>query len=236
MSFGPLAGWTGLPLVRLGRQRAPAIWTQDAVPLPRLRPGDVGSRRHPDGGVASSGADMADRDVADGLVSKGISARQLGFWLRLQYRTAWQLSHRIRRMDSHSAPRSGAMQNDGPVLCGVVEMDETYFGGDPRAWSTGDDDSDGDDCGDGPGESRPKGRGTSKPLLLTAVERGGSTHARPIESYLTDAITTRPASLGRSDDQADDGCFASLPADQSGALQSSDGEPFPTRVHPERRR
>jgi hypothetical protein len=80
------------------------------------------------------------------------------------------------------------MQNDGMVLCGIVEMDETYVGGNPRAWSTGDDDSDGDDSGDGPSESRPKGRGTCKPPLLTTVERGGSTHARPIGSYRTDAI------------------------------------------------
>jgi transposase-like protein len=47
--------------------------------------------------------------------SKGISARQLGFWLGLQYRTAWHLSHRICRM----------MEADDPVLRGVVEMDET---------------------------------------------------------------------------------------------------------------
>ncbi|WP_200342512.1 IS1595 family transposase, partial [Rhodovibrio sodomensis] len=118
----------------------------------------------------------------------GCPARQLGFWLGLQYRTAWHLSHRIRRMDSPSAPRRGAMEADDPVLRGVVEMDETYVGGAPRPRNTGDDDSDDDDCGDGPVESRPKGRGTSKPLLLTAVERGGSVHAHRIESHRTDAI------------------------------------------------
>ena len=110
--------------------------------------------------------------------SKGISARQLGFWLGLQYRTAWHLSHRIRRM----------METDDPVLHGVVEMDETFVGGDPRPRNTGDDGSnDADRCG-GSRSSRPKGRGTSKPLLLTAVERGGSVRARRIESHRTDAI------------------------------------------------
>jgi len=110
--------------------------------------------------------------------SKGISARQLGFWLGLQYRTAWHLSHRIRRI----------MATDDPVLSGVVEMDETYVGGDPRPRNTGDDDSDDDETYGGSGGSRPKGRGTAKPLLLTAVERGGSVHARRIESHRTDAI------------------------------------------------
>ena len=110
--------------------------------------------------------------------SKGMSARQLGFWLGLQYRTARHLSHRIRRI----------METDDPMLRGVVEMDETFVGGDPRPRNTGDDASDDDDCCDGPGGSRPKGRGTFKPLLLTAVERGGSVHARRIESHRTDAI------------------------------------------------
>jgi hypothetical protein len=110
--------------------------------------------------------------------SKGISARQLGFWLDLQYRTAWHLSRRFRRM----------MATDDPVLRGVVEMDETYVGGDPRPRNTGDDNSDDDDTYGGSGGSRPKGRGTAKPLLLTAVERGGSVHARRIGSHRTDAI------------------------------------------------
>jgi hypothetical protein len=120
--------------------------------------------------------------------SKGISARQLGFWLGLQYRTAWHLSHRIRRMDSLSAPRRGAMEADDPVLRRVVEMDETYVCVDPRPRNTGDDDADDDDTCGGSSSSRPKGRVTAKPLLLTAVERGGSVHARRIESHRTDAI------------------------------------------------
>ncbi|MBK1667638.1 hypothetical protein CKO28_06270 [Rhodovibrio sodomensis] len=91
-------------------------------------------------------------------------------------------------MDSPSAPRRGAMQGDDPVLRGVVEMDETYVGGDPRPRNTGDDDA-GDDSASGRGGgSRPKGRGTAKPLLLTAVELGGSVHARRIKSHRTDAI------------------------------------------------
>lgn len=107
--------------------------------------------------------------------SKGISARQLGFWLGVQYRTAWHLSHRIRRM----------METDAPVLRGVVEMDEAYVGGDPRRPNTGDDN---DPAGGGFRGLRARGRGTQKPLLLTALERGGAVHARRIESHRTEAI------------------------------------------------
>jgi hypothetical protein len=104
--------------------------------------------------------------------SKAISARQHG----LQYRTAWHLSHRIRRI----------MQTDDPVLRGVVEMDDV--GGDPRPRNTDDDGSDGDEGGNRSSGLRPDGRGTAKQLLRTTVERGGSARARRIESHRTDAI------------------------------------------------
>ena len=53
---------------------------------------------------------------------KGVSALQLHRTLGVARRTAWYLSHRIR----------AAMANDpleGPTLIGVVEVDETLFGG-----------------------------------------------------------------------------------------------------------
>ena len=53
---------------------------------------------------------------------KGISANQMKRTLGVQYRTAWYLCHRIRQ----------AMGNEpfeGPVLVGVVEIDETLIGG-----------------------------------------------------------------------------------------------------------
>jgi transposase-like protein len=48
---------------------------------------------------------------------KGISAKQLERHLGVNYRTAWHLCHRIR----------AAMQ-DGGLLTGEVEADETYLG------------------------------------------------------------------------------------------------------------
>lgn len=54
---------------------------------------------------------------------KGISANQLARSLRVQYRTAWYLAHRIRKAMVESNP---------PKLKGVVEVDETYVGGKQR--------------------------------------------------------------------------------------------------------
>ena len=53
---------------------------------------------------------------------KGVSANQLKRQLKVAYKTAWYLCHRIRE----------AMGNDplcGPTLVGVVEVDETMVGG-----------------------------------------------------------------------------------------------------------
>lgn len=56
---------------------------------------------------------------------KGMSANQLKRHLKIQYRTAWHMAHRIREAMTE--------QPQGP-LTGVVEVDETYIGGryDPR--------------------------------------------------------------------------------------------------------
>ena len=50
---------------------------------------------------------------------KGISALQLQRNLGIAYRTAWYLNHRLRQ----------AMAEDGDLLGGIIEVDETYVGG-----------------------------------------------------------------------------------------------------------
>jgi transposase-like protein len=57
---------------------------------------------------------------------KGMSAHQLHRMLRINYRTAWYLCHRIRH----------AMAEELPLekLDGTVEMDETYVGGKKIGW------------------------------------------------------------------------------------------------------
>jgi transposase-like protein len=75
---------------------------------------------------------------------KGISALQVQRMLGVKsYETAWFLCHRIR----------SAMVDDGPLLSGVVEIDETYIGG----------------------KQSRRGRGYTgnKTMVIGAVQRGG---------------------------------------------------------------
>jgi transposase-like protein len=52
---------------------------------------------------------------------KGISANQLKRTLKISYKTAWYLCHRIRKAVEEASDR--------PKLDGIVEVDETYVGG-----------------------------------------------------------------------------------------------------------
>jgi transposase-like protein len=83
---------------------------------------------------------------------KGLSAMQAARDLEMRRPTVWSMMHRIR----------GAMQDDGKLLAGLVEMDEAYIGGKPRKRNRRDDDT-----------PLPRGRGTSKTPVVGVVERGG---------------------------------------------------------------
>ena len=86
---------------------------------------------------------------------KGISAKQLQRDLGIGgYKTAWYLNHRI---------REAMRENDGNLLGGTVEIDETYVGG------------------------RVKGKGQSyamsqKKVVMGAVQRGGELRLRHVEN------------------------------------------------------
>jgi transposase-like protein len=86
-----------------------------------------------------------------GESKKGISANQLKRMLKVSYKTAWYLCHRIR----------AAMTADGlDLLSGIVEADETHIGG----------------TRNGPFSRRPSPAG--KATILGAVERGGEVRMR----------------------------------------------------------
>lgn len=114
--------------------------------------------------------------------SKGISSLKLASLLGLQYRTTWHLTHRIR-----------AMMDDAPDLMrGIVELDETYMGGKPRARNRPSPPAPVPLFEPDPppppktGKKRRKaGRGTEKPMAFTIVQRGGKTRLIPIMSHST---------------------------------------------------
>ena len=63
-----------------------------------------------------------------GESKKGISANQLKRMLHVAYKTAWYMCHRIR----------AAMRDDmAELLSGIVEADETHFGGRADGWFAG---------------------------------------------------------------------------------------------------
>lgn len=105
--------------------------------------------------------------------SKGISAVKLGEMLDVSYPTAWFLGHRIRAM----------MAEANPILSGVVEIDEMYAGAPPRKRAKPSRDNDDSDP-----PANPKGRGTKRPLVLVAAERGGDVVAKVIPTHGKAAI------------------------------------------------
>lgn len=82
---------------------------------------------------------------------KGISAKQLQRMLGVSYKTAWYLAHRIRN----------AMGDDEqPLLRGIVEVDETYIGGERPGMGAG--------------------YRANKASVVGAIERGGEIRLRVI--------------------------------------------------------
>ena len=87
---------------------------------------------------------------------KGLSAMQAARDLEMRRPTVWSMMHRVRK----------ALVDDGKLLAGIVEIDETYIGGKPRRRS----------------DDPPGGQGvTTKEPVVGAVERGGRVKARTVE-------------------------------------------------------
>lgn len=97
---------------------------------------------------------------------KGLSACQAARDIEMRRPTVWSMMHRIRN----------AMKDNGALLCGIVEMDETYVGGKPRKGNDRDDDIDG-------GNTSTRGRGTKKVPVVGMVERGGNVKAKKASKF-----------------------------------------------------
>jgi transposase-like protein len=86
---------------------------------------------------------------------KGLSARQLARDLEVNKNTAWYMGMRIRN----------AMFEQGELLRGIVEMDETFIGGKPRK---------------GNGKWKRLPRTTEKIPVVGMIERGGRIVAKAV--------------------------------------------------------
>jgi transposase-like protein len=91
---------------------------------------------------------------------KGVSAHQLHRMLKMQYKSAWFMAHRVR----HAMTLEPMATMFSEMLDGTVEIDETYVGGKPR----------------GRGDNK-RGRGTKKTPVVALVERGGRARARVVQ-------------------------------------------------------
>ena len=80
---------------------------------------------------------------------KGVSSMKLHRDLKITQKSAWFMAHRIRR----------AMEADGLIFAGPVEVDETYVGGKPRHPQGG------------PVKRAKKGRGTKKQPVVGLKDR-----------------------------------------------------------------
>jgi transposase-like protein len=98
---------------------------------------------------------------------KSVSSHQLARDLDLNQKSAWYMQQRI---------RAAMLTNEGELLQGIVEADETYVGGKRRRPNRRDDDN-------GTGKSAGfTGRGTKKVPVVGAIERGGRVVARVVEN------------------------------------------------------
>ena len=94
---------------------------------------------------------------------KSLSSCQLARDLQLNQKTAWYMQQRI---------RAAMAKDEGRLLYGIVEADETYVGGKPRY----------------KGKDNPKGRGTHKTPVIGTVERGGEVRAQVTDDLSSKGI------------------------------------------------
>ena len=149
---------------------------------------------------------------------KGVSSLKLSELLGLPYKTTWHLTQRIRLMlaaDVEAGLQAGH-GGRGPLLQGLVEIDEAYAGAPPRKRAAPHPAEDNNDrpledhddrpppSGGGPGGSdvsgtpkgpsnRKVGRGTSRPMPPVTVERahtghGADTHTNGTQATLADPV------------------------------------------------
>ena len=113
---------------------------------------------------------------------KSISSHQLSRDLDLNQKTAWRMQQCI---------RSAMTSDEGKMLQGIIEADETYVGGRPRYKN----------------KNNKRGRGTRKPSVVGAVQRGGEvkakvtndTKGRTLLGFIKQSVDTAKSALVTDD-------------------------------------
>lgn len=90
----------------------------------------------------------------------GVSAEELKNQLGVTYKCAWRMGHRIRELLAEPNKLNVIGSKGQPLLKGVIEADETYFGYRSKG--------------------NKRGRGTTKAAVFGIVERGGIAKAKVI--------------------------------------------------------
>lgn len=116
---------------------------------------------------------------------KSASAYQLARDLGMRRPTVWSMMQRVRVAMAED-------QKQSRMLHGLVEADETWIGGKPRKNNKHDE-----------SKKNKRGRGTKKPVILGAVERGGkviaerakNTSGKSIKKFLSRVIDTNGTML-----------------------------------------
>lgn len=88
---------------------------------------------------------------------KGLSACQAARDIEMNRPTVWSMMHRIRK----------SMKDNGTLLTGIIEMDETYLGGKPRKENNEKDKDEDED-----NKGNPRERGTKKTPVVGCCAPG----------------------------------------------------------------
>lgn len=91
---------------------------------------------------------------------RGISATQLSYLIGVTYKTAWFMLHRIRK--------AMGQRDEQYLLNGIVEFDDTYFGG--------------------PTVGKKRGRGTEKAKAFVALSLNQNSHPKFLKMGTTDNL------------------------------------------------